>query len=262
MFKTRSDISHENFDIFFANHLPSITPQAKETLPRDISFALYHGADPKVSNTVKLNFITKLWVLWKCFRKNIWIIVQDDNGISPEKFAELSKAISKKRTANKDIEDNCAPIHFVTGNKELCDTMDYLNKICVSPYYNYLTKGKNKIPNKVAEWKEQMKYIVQHLDIYERTKKKWTTETGICMAEFYVLMVCYSGNPTKGSDIYHNFYKSAYSSSRTKIKLAFRTLQDRGYIIKHGYKNGSTLQITPLGTEYVNTIISKYVLNC
>lgn len=260
--KTKFDISHENFDIYFANHLPSITPEAKEKLPQDVVYSLYRGDVPTARNVSKLSFIAKLWILWKCFRKNIYIIVKDENGSSLKQFLEYDEVITKKRISQEDIEGDVAELHFITANKELCDTLDYLNKQCVSPLYNYLHKGKNNIENPVSAWKDQMNFIVEHFNSYESTKKKWSLETGVKMAEWYVLMYCYHGNPVVGADIYNKTYKRAFGSSISKIKLAFSTLQQRGYLVKIGEKKGATMQITSLGKEFVNTIITKYILNC
>ena len=258
--KTKFDISHENFDIFFANHLAAITPEAKEKLPRDVVYKLWQGGGGlNVNNSSKLNFIAKLWILWKCFRKKIWIVVEDENGISLEHFSKLSKSISRKRIDNESLENGVADGTFVTGIKELSDTLDYLNKQSASSLYNYLKKAKNANPNKVEEWNDAMDFIVDHLSNYERTKKKWITEYGLCMPEYYVLLSTYSG-PVRGSDIYKKIYKGAYFSSATKIKVAFGNLQRKGLIVKDGVAKGATFRITALGSEMMNTIFSKYLL--
>lgn len=260
--KTKFDISHENFDIFFANHLASITPEAKEKLPRDVAYKLWKGGgNPNAANTTKLNFIAKLWILWKCFRKKIWIIVEDENGLSPEQFCELSAAMKRKRIDQQDLEDGVMDGHFVTANRELCNTLDYLNTQSISPLYNYLMKAKNTPPSKIAEWKEMMNYVTATLVKYERTKKKWMSEYGLLMPEYYVLLACYGGNPTKGSNIYKNIFKTAFQSSQTKVKVAFGTLQGKGYIVKDGEGKGATFRITSLGSELINRMLSKHLIN-
>ena len=70
MLKTRFDLFTENFDLFFASLLPKLSADEREKLPIDVKFKLFRGGgEPNAKNTSKLNFIAKLWILWKCFRK-------------------------------------------------------------------------------------------------------------------------------------------------------------------------------------------------
>ena len=87
-------------------------------------------------------------------------------------------------------------------------------------------------------------------------------ETGLTMAEWLVLTYLYNGEEMLGSIIYKEKFRYSYNSSSTKIKVSFGTLQNKGYIIKHGKNSGSRLQITPLGKDKVNEVMSKYVVNC
>ena len=51
-------------------------------------------------------------------------------------------------------------------------------------------------------------------------------------------------------------------ASSTKIKMAFSTLQKRGFAVRIGNKKGSKLQITALGRDKVYDIMQKFVVNC
>lgn len=263
MIKTRFDISTEDFDYYFANQLPLISADGKETLPRDVVFKLFKGGgEPNAKNTSKLNFIARLWILWKCLRKRFWIVVEDENGLNPQQFYELSQAKTRNANMIETAKGVIAESHFVLANKELGDALDQLNRICVSPAYNYLVKSKNPIPNKVKEWKDQMRYIVKVIRRYEGMKKAWVAETGLSIPEFYVLLGFYDVDEMNGAVLYNDTFKRAYQSSPNRIKSAFGTLQQRGYITKRGESKGAKMAITSLGTDAVNSILTRYALNC
>lgn len=264
MIKTRFDLDCENFDYYFASIVPTLTPLQKEKLPRDITFKLFRkGGDFNTTSSSKLGFIAKLVILWKCLRKRIWIVVEDEeNGLSVDQFLELREAEKKKDYSIERASGFIASATFITANKELGDTFAYLNLLSTSPAYNYLMKGKNKIPNKTKEWVDQMAYICRFLTCYEGNKKRVVSETGMTPPEWYILISIYHGKLVKSSSIWKETFRYSYQNSRGKMKAAFIPLQNKGYIEKDGAKSATHFRITPLGREIVNDILAKYALNC
>lgn len=261
MSKTKFDIDCENFDLYFASQLPSISQPAKEGLPKDVRYKIFHGGDGNPKNTSKLGFFSKLYILWRCLRKRWWLIIEDEEtGLSIEQFFELKAAIKKRDMGVPRAEGLTSVGTFVTGSKELCETMNYLNQLSASGAYNYLLRGKNKLPNKTAEFRRQMNYIIRFLAGYEAAKKQFVEDFELRMPEFLVLFYTYNGKEVLGSIMYNEFYKRAYQSSPTKIKLAFSTLQQKGYLKKTGDGRGAKLSITPLGVEIVNRLLDKYIV--
>jgi tRNA splicing endonuclease len=262
--KTRFDIDSENFDLYFANQVSGISPQAKEGLPKDVIFKLWRGGgELNPRNTNKLNFIAKLYILWKCLRKRWWIVVEDqDNGLSVEDFVELREAIKRKDCGVPQAEGLVTSGTFITASKELSDAFAYLNHLSVSPAYNYLLKSKNKVNNKSAEYERKMAYIFKFLAHYESKKKEWVAQMSIGIPEWLVLIYLYQGKDMVGAVMYNDFYKRAYQSSSGKIKTAFGSLQQRGFIEKTGITKGATLRITALGKDFLKQIAQKYIVNC
>lgn len=254
MLDTRFNIECENFDLYFEKLVPTIGSAAKEGLPRDVLYKMRRK---------KLGFIGKLFILWKCLRKRWWIVVEEEEGgLTIEQFVELREAVKRRDYGVPKAEGYVSTGMFVTATKELADSFEYLNRLSNSPAYNYIQRAKNKIPNNTAQWNEQMKFIVRMLAFYESKKKTWVEEKGIMIPDFLVLLYCYCGDEVKGSDMYGSFYKRAYQSSPRKIKVAFMTLQGRGYLKKIGNTSTAKWQITPLGKELINSILTKYALNC
>lgn len=265
MKKTLFDLDGgENFDLFFANLLPHINPIAKEAIPKDISFKLFrNGGDVNPKNTSKLGFIAKLYILWRCLRKRWWIVVEDEeNGLSIEDFVKLREAIKKRDYGTERADDLVSSGTFVTGSKELSNAFSYLNYLSASPAYNYLVKGKNKIPNKSAEHERHIQYLFRFLSFYESQKKKFVSDTGISIPEFYVLAATYHGKEMKSSLLHTDIYKRAYQSNPSRIKAAVRSLCGRGYMEKFGSTNNSVVRITTLGKDAIRQISAKYILNC
>lgn len=261
--KTILNLEAENFDYYFANEVDNISPAAKDSLPRDISFKIFRGGGKQDSNsTSKLSFITKLYVLWQALNKRFFIVVEDEeNGISTEDFLALRKP-QKKRDSSIFMADTLkASGTFILGNKELCDTFAYLNRLSTSPAYNYISKAKNTASKGAAEWSKQMEYICNFIMTYERNKKTWVADHGISIPEWLVLIYLYHGNEVLGSPIYKNVYKRAYQSSPTKLRRCFSVLQAKGLMQKTGDTSGAKLSITALGKDKVNTILTKYALN-
>jgi hypothetical protein len=264
MIKTRFDIDCENFDLYFAKQIPAIAPEVKQTLPKDVLFKLFRkGGEFNAKSTSKLGFLAKLFILWKCLNKRWWIVVEDEHkGMSIEQFFEHKKDIKKREYGITKAEGLASTGCFVLASKELGDCFEYLNRLSVSPAYNYISKAKNKIPNKTAEWNEQMKYILRFITCYEGGKKSWSSSNQLSIPEWYVLAALFHGKDVPGSILYQETFKRAYQSSPNKIKRSFSTLQSRGYIEKTGLTRGATLRITSLGKSVVVSILEKYAINC
>lgn len=263
--KTLFDISSENFNFYFAKEITKITPEAKEKLPSDVVFKLFRGAGKfKPTSMSKLNFIAKLFILWRALNKKWWIVVEDEeNGIGIDQFQELKKAQKKRLIGIEEADQLTTTGSFVLANKELSDALGYLNLLSNSSAYNYLNKGKNIPVSGARSWNQNMKYIAKFLSHYEGNKKRWSNQNKINIPEFYVLLyVYYQDKPIVGSIMYREIYKQAFQSSPGKIKTAFGTLQIKGYLSKTGFSKGAMLQITPLGITVLNEILSKYALNC
>lgn len=264
--KTKFDLLAENLDLYFDKQLCSITPQAKEALPKDVQFKLFRkGGAVNSNSTSKLSFLAKIYVLWKALRKNIYIVVEgnDENGLTVEDFVSLKQAIKIRDYGVDRNNDYVIPqATFVVGNKELMESLAYLNNLSNSPAYRYLMRGKNPIPNKVEQNKEATKYISRFLCHYESNRKRIGYESGINISEWLVLIAVYHGNEMDSFIIWRSLYKYSFNSSKTKIKLAFGSLQNKGYITKYGTTKGAKIQITPSGTSVVNGVLQKYAVNC
>lgn len=259
--KTLFDIGCENFDLFFARTIEKMSPEAKETLPRDISFRLFRrGGAWNATSTNKLGFLAKMFVLIRALRKRFILLIEDEEGgIGLEQFMRMKKEREFSVQAAEGLRLDGA---FVLGNKELMDYFHYLNQLSVSPAYNFLTRMKNLPPNRADQSDKEMAYIFRFLSFWDGNKRSMVANTGLNMPEIYVLLYLYPGKEVSGSDIYNDKFKRAYQSTPSKIKLAFSTLFNKGYITKYGQTRGMTIQITSTGKAVIREIVMKYAVNC
>lgn len=251
---TKFDLQSENFDLFFEKSAENLTARCRAELPIDVL--------SKIKNN-KLNFFTKIYIMWKCLRKRWWIIVEDEEkGQSADQFVAYRETIKKRDYSTPKAEGLVSKGEFFLANKEFGDTLQYLSDLSGSGAYRFIQRGKNRIVNKTQLWKEDMIAVTKVLVRYEGMKKKWLEEQVVTIPEFYVLMYLYPGEESVGSIMYHEVYYRSFQSSPAKIKLALGSLQLKGYIVKSGATRYSKFRITASGTDVVCSILTRYALNC
>jgi hypothetical protein len=261
-YRSKFNIESDNFELYFEKQLATITDAGREAIPKDLVLFKADGSI-RHANVRKLDYQAKLYILWRCLKKRVWIVAEnEEDGLSVEDFVKLREAIKRRDLGSKKSDDLTTQATFVTGSRDLCDMFNYLRQLSASPAYNYLNKYKNFKSTKTSTQVREMNYIIRFLRHYEGQKKKWNTEKNLSMPEWYVLIFLYDKDYALGSQMYRETYLRAYQSSPKKIKAAFRSLQSRGLILKHGLNSGARMQITPMGRDLVNYILSTYNLNC
>lgn len=261
--KTRIDISNDNFDHFFAKESALLTEKQRELLPRDFYFKLFkRGGTFDTTSTSKLSFLSKIFILIKALRKRVIILVEDEKGMDEEEYFKYKKLIKSRDYSVSRSEDLIEDAIFVLANKEIIDTYSYLNLISVSPAYSYLVKAKNVPKNRVAEYKKQMEYVCKFITNYESNRKRIHMNSGLNISEWMVLIALYHGKEVVSSTLYNEIYKYTFNSSKTKIKVAFGTLQQKNYIQKTGQSKGSKIRITAFGIDKINEELQKNALLC
>lgn len=257
----RIDIINDNFDIFFERQSKKIGQHEKELLPKPYLYKLFKGgAELDVREGAKFSFLQKLFVLWKALKYNIYIVVEDKDGMGIEDFYKFKEQHKKRNYSIGQAGNVIANENFVLGNKELSDTFSYLNTLCTGRAYNFLSGTKNR-KTKVNHYLSHMKYFAKHYENYESKKKKMCLESGLDMPEFLMLMSLYYRDDIISSEIYKTIYKYSFHSSRTRFKAAFGSLQNKGFIQKSGVAKGAKFKLTELGSNKFNEIVQKYFIN-
>lgn len=264
---TRFDVSLENFDHYFAVAANGMTEKQKDSLPKDLYFKLYRTAGKGDDKTnFKLSFLSRLFILVRALKKRFYIVIEDENGMDADQFIKYRQQMEKLHPAIDDADNIIKDGHFVLGNKELIDTFHYLNSVSVSPAYNYLMSLKNgRASNKTSNSVNEMEVITRFLTAYESNRKRIHMNAGGAMGvnfvEYMVLLCLFhQKEPLKSSLIHKEIYKHSFNASCVRIKTAFSTLQDKGYIYKHGVFSNAKLSITPIGRDRFIDIFNNFVL--
>lgn len=263
--KTVFGLESDNFELYFQQQMTGLTGKQIEGVPKDIASTLFktdHSLN--VNKASKLTFLGKLWLLWRCRNNRIWIVVEnDETGLDLDGFKKLQDSIKRRDYGVPKAEGLKTQGVFITSNRELSDTFDYLNKLSVSPAYNYLQKTKNFRKTDTSQSVEHMKYIVRIFQQYEGNKKKWVTDKQLSIPEFLVLIYLYDKEgPVNPAPMHKQVYLRSFHSTPRAIKKAYSDLNTRGLLLKTGANSGCKLEITPIGRSLISSILNNYALNC
>lgn len=262
MANLRIDINNDNFNNLFARYAEKLTEAQKELLPKELNYKLFKkGGSFRAAASVRLSFLTKLYVLLRCFKMNWVLLIEDDNGIGPEQYFKLREQCREEGFGVDPAGNWLDRGMFALANKELIEGFSVLNRLSVSPAYNYVSRVKNMPQSRTTEWKKHALYITQFLSNYDGSKKKIIMRCGVSVPELYTLFFLYDGTEKAGSEIYNEKFKYAYNSNRRQIQSSFITLENKGLISKNGKKRGMKLTITPQGIATVDDILHKYLIN-
>jgi DNA-binding MarR family transcriptional regulator len=261
--KTRWGLENENFNFYFHKLTALMTEAQREALPRDLYFKLFkRGGAYDTTSSNKLTFLAKLFILIKALRKRVIIMVEDDNeGMDEEEYFQYKALLSKRKIPTEVISNLVEDAVFVLGNKELFSTYSALNQASCGPAYNYMIKAKNEASSKVEGFCEAQDFVPKFITNYESNRKRIHMNSGLNMSEWLVLIALYHGREIQSSVLYNDIYKHSFNSSKTKIKVAYGTLEMRGYIEKIGQWKWMKIRITPLGRDKITEIITKRLIS-
>ena len=260
----RYDIQCDNFDDYFAVQVAKASENQKGLLDKELLSNLYsfsHKARAK--KITKMNFFSKMFVLFKMLKKRCIIIVEDeDNGMDEDAFFKWKKLLHKQEYTTGNSDELITQAFFALGNRELVDTFHKLNGLSASRAYSYMIGSKNKSIKDKNSWGDCMAYVFRFLSHYEANRKRMSMQTGLNMPEWLVLIYLYKGEWTKGKAMHQEWYKYSFNSNARSIRSAFGSLRHKGYIEKVGETVDAKLRITALGRDKVNEIAKKFILNC
>lgn len=260
----RFDISSQNWDNYFAIQVAGLGEKQKEELPRELMYKIFKkGYKQDPNGITKLSFLAKIFILVKALKKRMVIIVEDENGLDQEeyfKYMELQK--TKQKLELFPAKELVTEATFVLAKKDVMDTFIYMNEVCASKPYNYVSKAKNPQINRTAKDQKERAYIARFLSFYESNRKRLTINTGVNFSEWMILIYLYEGEYMKSSTIHKDWYKYSFNSSATKLKLAFSSLQQKGYVEKIGGMSNAKLRISSIGKNKCDELMIKYAINC
>ena len=256
--KSDFQLNSENFEMYFMKQITGMSDAAKEALPKELSAYIMHPDGRfKLSKIPKLGFLAKLWMLWKCAKKRVWIVVEnEESGLNLEEFLALRKGIRERDVGVQRAMDLQLTATFVTSDRELSNTFNYLARVSNSPAYNYLIKEKNfRQSNDMSEHEKRMRYIARILKEYEINKAKWMKSKGLRRTSIIALFHFFE----RGEAQVKQAAISGFISGRT-LSNCLAPLCARGYIERVGIKKNGVYRITSEGASVVHYILNNYVI--
>jgi DNA-binding MarR family transcriptional regulator len=256
------DIKSDNFDVYWVKEMLKLTPSQKLSLPSSLLKHQRGWGSISLPVAKRLTFAQKAQLLVQYCNKKVFVFVDDENGMSVEKFIEYYQENIdwRKELTEKDIEIKSGAFDFVLGQKELIDGMDYLSIIFRSPLYNYMNKPKNKSgASGVGKYDVEVKHfskLAEALYNYEVNKTFFLKAANLTPAMWYVLLYFGDGKQKKAS----SKIDGAMGCTARSIQDAVYFLNNSGYIRRIG-DTKVYYEITPHGLELLYKILSKDVID-
>ncbi|GAC1491043.1 MAG: hypothetical protein NVS1B13_20970 [Flavisolibacter sp.] len=150
---------------------------------------------------------------------------------------------------------------MVLANQELTTWMGHINRVSVSPAYNYALKLRNtKSVTRVASYKKELNFFADLIMQYDGNKKKMLMQTGITVPDLYVLAYMHDEREKSSSPCYKEVFREGYFASRKPILESFNKLTSMGYLQTFNKNRYQTYKITALGKNTFNECVIKYML--
>jgi hypothetical protein len=261
----RYDIISQNFDLFFGKKLAEMTEGQKEMLDKILLRKAFGGKSGKENY---LNFLEKAFILGTVYNEAIYILIANrgdaENALTPASFVTAAKALKGDKGAMGELVEEVQETGtFVVSTRELFDTVGTMNLACVSDLYRLtLPLASRKIrPNKeVDAYHTSMKFLIQFLSNYEGNKKRFETDYGLTMSDWYAMLYFYDKEKV-GSGFYKDGFLLSVQSNLSTKKRALTHLSKMGYLFTRGKTNRKMYRLSPKGLHVMQQIFDRIVFN-
>lgn len=254
------DIKSDNFDLYWVKEMDKLTPSQKLSLPTSLGKHSRGWGLVSLSVAKRLTFAQKVQLLAHYCNKRIFVFVEDEAGLTAEKFNEYytEKIDWRRELTEKDVEVLDGKFDFVLGHKEMIDGMDYLSIIFRSPLYNYMKRAKSKSgkrgEGKYDAERKHFSKLSEALYNYEVNKTFFLKAANLTPAMWYVLLYFGDGKQKKAS----SKIDMAIGCTQRSLQEAVYFLNNSGYLRRVG-EGKVYYEITPYGLELLYKILSKDV---
>lgn len=252
------DIYCPNFDHFLQVKLESITDAQLEKLIFSVQHKIKRFKDSGVS---KMSLPEKMHILSIAFNRPVFIVVgSEEDGISPELFKEAIKARHGKVKNSKLLGDLVEDFTFVLGDKQVSESLLYMNHIQTTDIYNLIRmnnpREKSSRYIKFEKKHEMLKGVVDYFMKYESRKKTVLEQFNLTVGKLYGLLFLYDGEkPCK--DFYDKQFKYAYGKDRSELSRALAEMNRDGYLSRRGETKNLKYSMTSKGIDLLIKVLNK-----
>lgn len=254
-------LESEAFDAYFYHLVMNASEEEKVRIPP----AIYNKVIRKEKYfhyTGVTTFFEKLAILFRAFRKDIYIVIRDtENGLTPEQFIEWDREEKKRNYSEDSAKKLLARSEFVLGNNDIANGLLYNRMLGASGIYKFLTKYHHATKFARHSMKNAFNEVCKLLIRHELAKRAIYHEFSIRPSEWLILLYLSDGQEKKGSLAYQEVWANAHFANRLQMSRGFVRLTSTGHIQRFGTANQHiTYRITPLGLDLINKALAKHVL--
>jgi DNA-binding MarR family transcriptional regulator len=256
------DFYNENFETYFNDKIDTITAAQKSLLSNELLSKLFKGPKKLAGS---LSFKEKTYILNTCFSVETAIYIYDPGmKINKSDLVDVRKANSGKMTNSELLENPRIQSGFVMSDKNLFQTLSYMNHIYTSEIYT-LFRGirhldrTNKDRN-YARGKEVIGGVTDLVLKYEQYKKRIIMEFDLTPQRLYVLLYFSSGEKY-GKHFFQRDFTYAFNSTARMLSGSVRQMHDLGYLIRRGDKHNYKYTLSSKGVALLDKIVSKVIDN-
>lgn len=258
----KRDIVSEGLDLYFDSQIRNMSERQILDMPKNLPFRVYRNSQGNLVKTGKISFADKVSILWKVFKKDIFIAIRDnEDGIVASDFETNEKELKSKHYGESEVRDFLAKGRFVLAADDICNGLYAEHLIGASSMFKYVAAHRGQPKTSWEKAKVGIAEISRMILTYEGNKNKMFKSLTTNITEWYVLLHLADGKEKQGVMLYNPMYFDALNAKRNLMLRAFKKLKIDGYIVKIGGRKTATYQITPLGKDLVYNILSTYVLN-
>jgi hypothetical protein len=251
-------LESEAFDWYFIAELHKLPELILRQIPLSIAFKYNKNMSPNDLKVV--SFEQKVWILNKFCNKKVFILAQEEQGLSLQELADAIK------NADQDVREEDALLIkaekiglFVGVGDDVVAAMSSLHSLCNSPVYKYIKKL-SSIGGKIKETDyEKRKEILRTFSLflynYEVAKKRISKSKSMSPEKLLILFHYSDGALKPLSSIYK---KNPLLQQKTACRMMAEMVMDK-WFVREGQKKYTCYRITTLGQHELDNIISSII---
>lgn len=247
----RYDIKNESFDLYFIKQLLALSEERLEQIPMDIQFKYKSDMTPNDIKT--MGFMQKLYILSRFCKKKVFIVAENEDGMSLEDFAK-----ARNRSETFDMADDVvAKMYtngvFSVGGEQVLESVSGLEQLSNSPVYRYMNglKTGKIVATDYDKAKIASTVVCRFLQDYEAYKAR-VSRSRSYGAEKLMLLMFYSDGQKKSLAGAYNSLRMVQKTVASKLMIEMTNAK---WFIVEGKGKNTVYRMTALGFHQLSLML-------
>lgn len=245
--------------------LTEMSTSQRLEVPTELMIKAFKKGKP---NAAGLRMGEKMYLLSVVFGRRVHIVVSggenDKDLVSQEMLKAALKASKGKKPILEFAEEMFAVGGFVLGDKNVIESMAFMNLVSVTDIYKQVIPAVRRVPREkqtsFEEHRKALRTLVKMFMNYEANKKRISLDFKFATPEWYAMLYFFDGE-RKGTEFYNETFRYAHAASRTNMQIALKRLTDDGYLIARGHTHKRVYSLSSKGEKAVLDIFQRLVIN-